>query len=88
MTPPTAGSQNRVPDVVNQFYFRSYDDPQKRLGAALEHIGSTDPSLLRLVRAWTHTRVLRLLISRSLSRGDSDGFAFAPPNKAEGSTNT
>jgi len=48
----TRGLQNRVPDLVNQCYFEFYDDPQKRLGAALAHIGATDPSLASLLSAW------------------------------------
>jgi len=48
----TCGLQNRVPDVVNQCYFKFYDDPQKRLGAALVHIRATDTNLVKLLDAW------------------------------------
>ncbi len=54
LEPKTCGLQNRSQDDVNQCYFRFYDDPQKRLGAALAHIGATDPDLAKLLHSWPY----------------------------------
>lgn len=51
-TSATGGLQNRTQDDVNQCYFRFYDNPGKRLGAALAHIAATDPDLVKLLDAW------------------------------------
>ncbi len=50
------GLQNRAPDCVSQCYFSFYDDPQERLGAALTHIGTTDPALANLLAIWSGLR--------------------------------
>ncbi len=52
LEPLACGLQDRIQDDVNQCYFRFYDDPQERLGAAFTHIRTTDPHLAKLLRIW------------------------------------